>query len=176
MALVDDGRVPEFIELRKTRKTKNLGWRNHKKGSQNVGKLKIRKYLIDQLSKHVATEENGNLATRCKKKVTEHNFGLAFEPVFRLIEALLSLANALSGPNAIKTFISCGTCNAADLAVCSALFLGIKKFVGYEVNEDRIEAMDRFKTEDKFRRVCFCVCELNLICLFSLSILCIICL
>ena len=154
----------------------NLKWRKHKKGSQNVGKSKICGYLIDQLSKHVVTEENGNLATRCKKKVTEHNFGLAFEPVFRLIEALLSLANALSGPNAIKTFISCGTCNAADLAVCSALFLGIKKFVGYEVNEDRIEAMDRFKTEDKFRRVCFCVCELNLICLFSLSILCIICL
>ena len=41
------------IELRKTRKTKNLKWRKHKKGSQNVGKSKIPEYLIGQLSKHV---------------------------------------------------------------------------------------------------------------------------
>lgn len=164
------------IELRKTRKTRtNLKWRKHKKGSQNVGKSKIHKYLMGQLLKHVISEENGNLVTKCKKKNTEHNFGLAHLPVFKLIEKL-SPVNAFSGPNAFSLFISCGTCFAADLTLCSALFLGIKKFVGYEVNEERIGAMDQFQTQEKISRVRFCVCELNLICLFSLSIICLICL
>lgn len=126
-------------------------------------------YLIGQLSKHVISEENGNLVTKCRKKVTEHNFGLAHLPVFKLIEKL-------SPVHSFSIFISCGTCFAADLALCSALFLDIKKFVGYEVDEERIEAMQKFQTEAKIGRVCFCVCELNLICLFSLSILCLICL